>query len=177
MKLFRQVATRPNVTVERFFLPHCSRFAFGAIDFARGKRFQRTHQLCQRPECRIFMRSFVFWPGLKKSVHMIRHDADGEEFVTRIVETTPRVQHNVPSLRIKAAATRRRYCHRVNCPGLFKIWEPTTRVKSARCRFTLEKSSRWQNAIASTLQACAPRIFIPRKQRQGTTFFLPCRCS
>ena len=47
MKLFRQVAIRSNVAVERFFLPQPSGFLFEAIDFAGGERLQGTHQLSQ----------------------------------------------------------------------------------------------------------------------------------
>ncbi|KAG0506231.1 MAG: hypothetical protein Udaeo_03890 [Candidatus Udaeobacter sp.] len=133
VELFGQVAIRPNVAVECFFLPHRSDFLLGAIDVARGKRFQGTHQLSQGPEFRFIARSFVLWPGLKQGMHMIRHDADGEEFIPRIVKMTPCVQHNGSSLRIKGTPMHGSYCHGVDRPRFFEMREPTTRVMSARC--------------------------------------------
>jgi hypothetical protein len=37
MKLLCQIAIRPNVAIESFFLPHRSGFPFGAIDLAASE--------------------------------------------------------------------------------------------------------------------------------------------
>src|SRR5262249_27393276 len=115
---------------------------------------------------------FVLWPGLKKRVDMIGHDTDGEELVTRVVKMAPCVQDNRPSLRTQAAAMRGCDCHSVNRPRFFEMRKTAARELRRRCLLGFRKSSRWQNAIASTLQACVPQIFTPLKQWQWPAFLL-----
>ena len=110
-------------------------------------------------------------------MHMIRHDADGEEFVTRIVKMTPCVQDNGSSLRTKGTPMRRLLLSRRKSPTAFRNAGADDASNERPMLIQIREKFAMANAIASTLQACAPRIFIPRKQRQGTAFFLPCCCS
>src|SRR5439155_25588292 len=122
MQLFFQIAIRSNVAIESFFFPNCSGFPLSAVDLARGKRFQGTHQLRQRPECRFLARSCVFWPGLKERVDMVGHHAKGKKLVARVVKMTPCVQDDGSSLWTQAAPMRRCDCYGVNRPRLFEMW-------------------------------------------------------
>ena len=135
MKLFRQDRDPIECSDRTFLSPTPAPVFFSARLISRAVNdFSERINSVSDQKVVFPLRSFVLWPGLKQRMHMIRHDADSEEFVTRIVKMTPCVQHNRASLRIKVASMLR--CvnsHGINRPWFFEMRETTARVMSARC--------------------------------------------
>ena len=61
MKLFRQIAIRSNVAVERFFLPHAPACFLKFVNLVCSEGFYRLHQFRHRPKHRVITSCRIPW--------------------------------------------------------------------------------------------------------------------
>ncbi len=90
-ELLGEIAIRSNEAIERFLLPDSPLVPSEPVNLPCRESFKRSHQLRERPENGIAFVCVLLRPRLKQRVHVIRHDAEREEFVARPMEMPPGV--------------------------------------------------------------------------------------
>src|SRR5205823_14426713 len=108
------------------------------------------HQIAYRPKDRITFAIF-FNPRLQQHVHMIGHNAHGEEVVTFLIEVAEGVEYDGACGRRENARFSSTECYVVDAVRTVVMWKTALRIMCAT------RGRVRQDAERSTLEARAPQ--------------------